>query len=345
MKKRRFFLIITFVLIWVWALLSIYGAFLGSGRAAEFFQSAPVGLFWFLWVFFLSAYFFLSPRAWTDPFLSMIHLGVLLVFAGGLWGSPKSIMLRNRMGGCSLIPKGFLVLSEQQEDCRVYNSQGQEVGRLPFELYLEKFDTFFYDHPRFVILDKTRPEFYCAAPVELEKSIVLEGGVQIEVIQHFRNLQIVFEAGKPAGKEGPPDHFNPGYLIRLQAPHGTQEYHHVWQRMRAPRIAKNRFEIFYQPPQWPRQYQSKLSIRQADHPVLTRSIEVNRPLFCKGYLFYQQSWGEDEKGRYSVIGVVHNSGLLAVFFGYGLLALGSAGHCWIQPFWTKVCKKERPHRD
>lgn len=346
MKKRQLLLTTAITLSFIWAILSVYGAFLSSERAAVFFQSVPLILFWFLWVFFLLAGFFFSPLLRAQLFLFMIHLGVLFVFLGGLWGSSKSIALRNRLFGQEIISKGLVCLFAGEKDCRVYDSQGKEIGRLPFELHLENFDIFYYDNPSLIIQDKESPDSLYMVPVQTSGPVHFDGGIELEVLRQFQNLQIIFQDGRPTPAEGPPDQPDPGLEIKLRTPEGKEEYHYVWQRRAVHSLPKHRFKIQYQAPQWPRQYRSQISIWQADQQPIYCTIEVNRPFFYKGYLFYQSSWGQDEKGLYSVIGVVNNSGLTAVFFGYGLLALGTAGQCWFRPLLSQISKKkEVSYRD
>lgn len=346
MKKRRWLLSAAIVLSFIWVILSVYGAFLLNQQASVFFQSIPLCLFWFLWVFFLFFSFFLFSKLWRQPFLLMIHLGVLFVFLGGIWGSPKLITLCNRLFGREVISKGLICLPLGEKHSRVYDSQGKEIGRLPFDLHLENFDVFYYDNPSLIIQDKESPDFLYMVPIQTSGPVYFDGGIELEVLRQFQHLQIIFQDGRPVPAEGPPGQPDPGFEIKLRPPDGKEEYHYVWQGRAVHSLPKHRFRIQYQAPQWPRQYRSQISIWQADQQPIYCTIEVNRPFFYKGYLFYQSSWGQDEKGLYSVIGVVNNSGLTAVFFGYGLLALGTAGQCWFRPLLSHILKKkERLYRN
>lgn len=276
----------------------------------------------------------------------MIHLGVLFVFGGGVWGSPKSIALRNRLVGREVVSKGLICLSLGEKHSRVYDSQGKEIGRLPFDLYLENFEVFYYDNPSLIIQDKNSPDSLYMVPVQTSGPVYFDGGIELEVLRQFQNLQIIFQNSQGVPVEGPPDQSNPGLEIKVKTPDSKEEYHYIWQGRPAYSLPKHRFGIQYQAPQWPRQYRSQISIWQADRQPIRYTIEVNRPLFYKGYLFYQSSWGQDEKGLYTIIGVVNNTGLTAVFFGYGLLALGTAGQFWFKPLLSHISKKkERSYRN
>lgn len=240
--KNHWRLIVSVVLLGLWAGLSIYGSFLGSQRAASFFQSFPLSLFWLTCLVFL-LFSLLYIKLWTQPFLFMLHLGAAFVLAAGFWGSPKASAWRNHIWGTSEISKGFLFLAEKESERTVVDSDGRVLGSLPFDIVLERFTTSFYESP-----------------------------------------------GLPI----------------------------------------------------PRQYESRITIRQPDGSSSAYTIQVNRPLFYGGYLFYQHSWGKDEKGLYSVIGIVNNRGLSALLAGYILLVLGAAGQFWVIPF-LRSRRKERPY--
>ncbi len=342
MKKHRFWRLASVILLGSWVVLCVFASFLGSQTAASFFQSGPLTLFWFIWVFFL-LFSLLNPKVWTKPFLLLLHLGTLFVFAGGLWGSPKSFDWRNRFGKAAEIAKGYLILSEQEETNKVYDAAGRQIGSLPFDLCLEKFTITYYDLPSLRLFDKNTGQNLCTLQQIPEGPVELEGGLRLEVLGRYKNLQLRRQQGRPVPAEGPAQTRNPGFELKLLWPDGTEEYYYVWEQngFRAP--PSNRCIVSYSAPQMPRQYESRVTVRQNGKSSL-HFIRVNRPLVYGGYTFIQQSWGEDEKGYCSILGVVSNRGFPAVLTGYCLLMVGAAGHFWLVPL-IQAVRKERHHSD
>jgi len=94
-------------------------------------------------------------------------------------------------------------------------------------------------------------------------------------------------------------------------------------------------------------YLSDLVVLEGDKPVGAKVIEVNHPLLYPapwppwdlarmarwwrdgGYHFYQSDY-DHEAGRYTVLQVVSDSGLVAAYTGFFLLAAGTFGRFWIE---------------
>jgi len=70
-------------------------------------------------------------------------------------------------------------------------------------------------------------------------------------------------------------------------------------------------------------------------PETEKVIEVNDPLHYGGYHFYQNDY-DKSAWRYSIIGVVRDSGLWVVYAGFILLMAGSAAHFWLRPAWRAL---------
>lgn len=342
MKKHRFWLLASVILLGSWAVLCIFASFLGSQAAASFFRSGPLAIFWFIWVLFL-LFSLRDPKVWMKPFLLLLHLGTLFVFAGGLWGAPKSFEWRNRFGGASEIAKGYLILSEQEQTNKVYDAAGRQIGSLPFDFCLEKFTITYYDLPSLRLFDKNTRQNLCTLQQIPEDPVELEGGLRLEVLRRYKNLQLRRQQGRAVPAEGPAQIRNPGFELKLLWPDGTEEYYYVWEQNDFWTPDSSRCIVSYSAPQMPRQYESRISI-QHNGKTTAHSIRVNRPLSYGGYIFIQQSWGEDEKGYYSILGLVSNRGFPAVLAGYCLLMLGAAGHFWLVPL-LHTFRKERHHSD
>ncbi|MEJ5259534.1 MAG: cytochrome c biogenesis protein ResB [Anaerohalosphaeraceae bacterium] len=225
----------------------------------------------------------------------------------------------------------------------MYDAAGREIGSLPFDFRLEEFTITYYDSPSLRLFDKNTRQNLCTLPQIPEGPVELEGGLRLEVLQRYNNLQLRRQQGRAVPAEGPAQIRNPGFELKLLWPDGTEEYYYVWEQKDFWAPPFNRCIIAYSAPQMPRQYESRISLHRNGQSTV-HSIRVNRPLVYGGYTFIQQSWGQDEKGYYSILGVVSNRGFPAVLTGYSLLMLGTAGHFWLIPL-LHAFRKERHHSD
>ncbi len=78
-------------------------------------------------------------------------------------------------------------------------------------------------------------------------------------------------------------------------------------------------------------YRSDVSLLFKDGRQQLRSILVNHPVYADGWMLYQQSWGEDQYGQYSVILGVRDSTTPVVFVGLALMVVGSFMAFWHKP--------------
>lgn len=88
--------------------------------------------------------------------------------------------------------------------------------------------------------------------------------------------------------------------------------------------------IFAQPPAEPKAYNSRLTVLENGRQRDTRVVEVNDPLHYGGYHFYQHDY-DHEGGDYTVLSVTSDSGLYAVYLGFGLLLVGVFWVFWARP--------------
>jgi hypothetical protein len=75
---------------------------------------------------------------------------------------------------------------------------------------------------------------------------------------------------------------------------------------------------------------SELKVIEEGRIVAQKAIEVNYPLYYRGYHLYQSSLGYDSQtGKmYTVLSVVNNTGLTSVYVGYVFLSLGVVWRFW-----------------
>ncbi len=336
----RFILILSLFLIGGLAILSVFGAFLGADKASAFFNSFPMTILWLTFIGILMAGFFYFRRLLIRPFLFLIHVGCLFVLLGGLWGSRTGLAVRGHFLKSESFYKGMIPLYEGEGSSGLYDIRANPVGSLPFEVFLDKFQVHYYDNPQFLVRDKTNPKWFFTVPVKPEEIFDLGNGIQFCAVRFFRNLQIQIQEESRVAEEGPSGVINPGYQVQIYLPDGSQENQYIFEHQPMHSLPRYRFEVVFQPSQMPSAYISELIINENGQETARKRIEVNRPLFYKGYLFYQQSWGQDSHGHYSIIGVSSNSGLSAVFAGYGLLTAGLIGQLWIVPAAEHKRKKE-----
>ena len=157
--------------------LSIIGAFLGAERAGVMFNSIPLALFWLALAALLITGVIVSPSLLRRGGVLAMHVGVLAILAGGMWGSQAGHNLRARIKKPGKVRKGFMALSPGQRTNGIRAADGRTVlGRLPFEIKLEEFR-----------VERYQPE----DPPQLWRQVVHPG------VGHDREL-IKWEIGAPA---------------------------------------------------------------------------------------------------------------------------------------------------
>jgi cytochrome c biogenesis protein ResB len=100
-------------------------------------------------------------------------------------------------------------------------------------------------------------------------------------------------------------------------------------------VKLNDFRVEYYPKQNPaepnsvKSYFSDVEIIEEANVVKTASIKVNKPLHYAGYQFYQ--FGLDESmGRYTIIEIVSDTGIIIVYAGFAFVCLGTFWHFWFE---------------
>jgi hypothetical protein len=85
-------------------------------------------------------------------------------------------------------------------------------------------------------------------------------------------------------------------------------------------------------------YKSDVTVFEDNRKVGQAVIEVNHPLHWGGYSFYQSSY-DAERGAYTVLSVVSDSGLMAVYLGMAILSIGAFWRFWGEAVWAWARKK------
>ncbi|MBE3123808.1 MAG: cytochrome c biogenesis protein ResB, partial [Planctomycetes bacterium] len=79
-------------------------------------------------------------------------------------------------------------------------------------------------------------------------------------------------------------------------------------------------------------FNSDLVVLKGDEEMAHQAIRVNEPMHYGGYHFYQHSY-DNQNGQYTVLSVVSDTGLNAVWAGFILLVGGAALRMWASPVW------------
>jgi hypothetical protein len=294
------------------ALLSVYGAFLGAERAQAFFNSLPLAVYWLALTVLLIVGLVIFRRLLQIPSL------------GGMWGSKAGHTMQRQLFGLSKIPKGQMMIREQAEDNRVIASDGDEPRQLPFSVRLKDFRMEYYKPGTLIIRSRAGQMWQLPAEPGAQLSLGDTFG-RASVQKVFENFKLRKEDGKTVPYDAPGGS-NPALQVQIDRLDGTSTAGYVFEQFEPIFAEPIDLDLSYR--RMVRDYVSDLEIVQNGKIVAAKEIEVNHPLHYGGYHFYQHSYGADERGEYTVLLVVSDSGLNLVYGGYMMLIAGVAWHFW-----------------
>lgn len=328
----RQLIIATPIVLGIWSLLAVVGAFLGIQRAAQLFNSPPLAVSWILLTGLLIVGFFVFSSLRRDWVIAATHLGCILVIVGGLWGSAAAHRLRTKITGKKKIYQGRLIIREGEAENRVTSPEGQLIGQLPFLLYLRDFEILYYPgriqpQLRVKLPDGTHQDM----PVKTDHILDLGKLGKIRILQTFRNFQIDLKKGQPRDVPGPAR--NPAVKIAYTPTDSDQSKAekelYVFERFSGhahPGIPLH-FTYQYQLPGPVKDYFNDLTIVKEGRSIDRYLLEVNGPLHFGGYYFYPYSY-DMEQGKYTILSVASDSGLGLVYAGYLCLGFGIFRLCF-----------------
>jgi hypothetical protein len=304
--------------------LSVYGAFLGSQRAKEFFNGIPLAVYWVIFILLLVAGIFLFKRLLRLPALLLIHAGCIFVLAGAIWGSEAGHQLRKKYFGIDKIPTGIMPIYEGRSDNRVILPDDQ-VRELHFSVRLDDFRLEHYK-PEYLRIQSRRGDNWIF-PVEIgtDYSLGSEYGT-VRVVRVFENFKINMEGDKRIAVDVPGPGSNPALEVLIQSPDGRTQTKYVFERFPGHMHAGDDLLLSYQ--RIISEYISELKIVRDGRIVAEKDIQVNHPLHYGGYHFYQHDY-DHQAGRYTILEVTSDSGLICVYAGYLMLCMGLCWHFWI----------------
>jgi cytochrome c biogenesis protein ResB len=337
MKKLNYIIMwVVLVVIGLLTALSVLGAFCGAQRAKLFFNSIPLGVYWYVLAVLLAAGLVEFPWLLHKPGLFMIHAGCLLVLCGGMWGSQAGHKLQGRFSGIRKIPSGYMVIYEGDSEKHIVAEDfEQTLGELPFSIKLKDFRLEYYQRDEELV-----PRLYIETEEGRNLQLVAKagetislggGGGKLKVVRTFRNFKIGIEDGEKVATDEEGDEENPAVEVEIEIPDGNSYTRYVFERYEGFNHGKNRLQLSYvsQGPRVIRDYFSELVVIENGKEAASKVIEVNRPLHYGGYHFYQHSY-DSEGGDYTVLSVTSDSGLYAVYGGYWLLCLGVLWQFWFR---------------
>jgi hypothetical protein len=324
-KFKHAIMWVVLVLVVSLIILSIYGAFLGSGRAKSFFNSYVLSIYWLLLTFFLTAAFAVYRRVVCLPGLLLMHAGCILVLAGALWGSGGGLKIQNQLFGTDKISAGQMVILEGGAENKVQLEGGGPMRELPFYIKLKDFRVEFYK-PQYleIITSGGRSKI----PVEVGRAVPAGADFgTVTVVKLFENFKILIAGDRKTIIDDPQPGYNPALEVRIENPGGAVTTRYVFERFPDHIYPGDKFLLRYH--KTIRDYMSDVQVVKDGKVVVEKSIEVNHPLHFGGYHFYQSSYDAQEH-RFTILSVVSDAGLSLVYAGYLALGIGVFWHFWLR---------------
>jgi hypothetical protein len=354
-KRLRYILsVLVLTALIAWIALCVAGAFLGAERARGMFNSPPVGVLWGLLAVLLAVGLFAWGAMIRSPGLLAMHLGALLVLAGGIWGSDLAHAVRGRVSGKPKRPRAEMLMFPRQAPGVLYKglwstADPEEpcvVGELPFHLKLHRAWVEYYESEETrwemlaVVFDRSgesrRQKELDAAPGVPNSLDAC--GIVIEVIEYRpgdRAVKLGLARGDRAVqgwvRSGPGKPFE---RLSLASVYPSED---AWRKDGRPEV------LLAPPARVVKDYRADLSVLSSEGKQLARkTIEVNSPLHHGGYHFYLSRF--DAAGEYLLLDVRSSDGLIWVCIGFALILIGCVLRLWVRPAWNRVKAVRALHR-
>lgn len=304
---------------------SIFGAFIGAERAQRFFNSIPVSVYWVLFAVLLVTGIAFFPRLLHTRGLFLVHLGCTLVLAGGLFGSRAGLKIQDALLGTDTIRAGQMVIYEGQTQ-KTVSTEDKSQKELPFAVKLVDFKIEYYE-PGVLLIQTTGDDVIkIKAEPETDCNIGSDYG-SVEILRRFENFKLTLEGDKRIVMDDPNGKPNPAIELLLKRPDGSQVTRYAFERFAGHVNVNDRMAFSYR--RAIRDFISDLEVIKDNKVAARKSIEVNKPLHFGGYIFYQQGY-DDEAGRFTVLRVTSDKGLITVYLGFILLCAGAFWHLWFR---------------
>lgn len=357
MKQFRQILFwLTLLSIFALVVLCVVGAFLGAQRAKTMFNSIPLAVFWCVMAVLLAMSLFAGGRMWRSPGLIVVHAGLLLILAGGLWGSKTAHDWRAKRTKQNppKAAEGLLFLNPfdktDNSSCQLWrlsmDNRIEEAGRLPFTVQTNRAWTEYYP-PITPGGELLGVKYDTKGNVRDMRKISLLNGVNLLSDFPEINNDVTLLGYDPTLRQIDLELFRNSETMRntiLVGPADEQTILSLVDVFETPQdwvIAGQPSIVLQLPHQDIRDYKAELAILDADgNAETTGIIEVNHPLHARGYHFYLSAY---DPPAALVVKAVSDDGLYWVYTGFALLMLGVVLCLWIEPTVRRFLKKEAEH--
>jgi hypothetical protein len=328
---------LAFTLIIFLAIMSIVGAFIGTGRAGQLFNSPPLAVFWGIFLCLLVFGLFAFKRLIRVPGLLFMHLGCILILVGGIYGSAAGHKFMNEKLGHEKLYKGNIGIMEGSTENKVQPDGPKDVEIkpdpfvLPFAIRCKDFRLEYYD-PGYLYIETADSDTFKLDAIPGNTQFISDEIGSIKVVGTFKNFKL---NGKMVPFDEPGGASNPAAHIVKIAPDGTEKPQYIFEKIPGQPAPGDRIYISYN--RVISDYISDLEIIEDGEIVAKKSIEVNKPLYYGGYHFYQSSYGAqyiDENGEQvyaTFLSVTSDSGLIIVCVGFAMMCFGIILQLWIMP--------------
>ena len=320
------------ILIILFILLSIYGAFLGSANAQNFFNSRLIAVYWFMLFSALLAGLVNIRKLVNIPGLLLIHLGCTLVLVGGIYSSEAGHQIQKKVFGIDKIRRGQMIINQNQESNQVGFGKYNYIKELPFSIKLKDFRIVYYE-PRYLEAYGSQGNIW-KIPIELN-SVWDSGDLlgKVKILKQFQNFKIISNGAARKIIDSNEAGYNPALEVQIERPDGSIITRYVFDRFKKSHgNPKDNFLLVYGGTI--RDYISNLAVIKNGKTIAEKNVEVNRPLHFGGYYFYQHSY-DPQAAQYTVLMVVSDSGLPIIYSGYLMLIAGIFWYFWLKHLFKK----------
>jgi cytochrome c biogenesis protein ResB len=334
-KKILMLLALAFLVLLV--ILSIYSTFIGAEKAQQFFNTLPLTVYWIAFTVLMFVAIANFRRLLHEPWLFMIHAGIVVTLSGAMWSSETGHKLSEKYLNSEKTQSGYMALFQNRPDDRLMSADMRtQVGTLPFKLNLISFWIEYYrSGPATVTgVNASGKPFTFELTDEFPQVFDVDENTKLEVHQKFENfkLEINEGQGRPTDQKGLGE--NQAVDIEIQTSVGSSRRGYLFEKFPAMNSVGQEYNLNFSAGQITgiSDYKSYVQVFPSDggKPLAVAIIEVNKPLEIGGYHFYQYSY-EPENLRYTVLAVASDSGLFSVYLGFWMLGIGIVGMFWIKP--------------
>jgi hypothetical protein len=324
-RLRRVALWAGLILILLLIAFSIYGAFIGAESAKGFFNSVPLSVYWAALAVLLISGIAIFKRLLCWRGLFMIHLGCIIILAGGIIGSQAGFKVQDKWFGTDTIRTGQMIINEGTTE-RAVELENGVIKMLPFAVKLVDFKIEHYQPGQLIITTQDGEGFKISA--QPGQKYVLDNNLgSVEIVRRFEHFKMMLEGGKRIAIEDANGGPNPALEVLLKKPDGNEVTRYVFERFPGHARPGDNMQFSYR--RSIKDFLSDVEVVKDNKVIMRKSIEVNKPLHYGGYLFYQQGYDSDA-GRYTILGVTSDKGLGIVFLGYILLCIGVFWQFWLR---------------